>query len=222
MTPSTQKPDSHGPISCACILLAAGASSRLGYPKQLLLVDGETLLHRSARIAIAVGVQSLYVVLGYAANEVRPALLDLPATVLINEDWRSGMASSLKAGLQALSSDTTHALVLVCDQVGLSIDQLNKLLAAGCAYPQNIVASSYQGKNGVPAIFPVDCFHALKAIDGDRGARDLLQSHSDRVIPVPFDQGSLDIDTSEDVTRAGLAQGDHVHIGDKQVESRKN
>jgi molybdenum cofactor cytidylyltransferase len=221
LTPLAQTPDGSAPITCACILLAAGASSRLGYPKQLLQVNGETLLYRTARLALAAGVHSLYVVLGCAADELRPALLTLPAAVLINEHWQTGMASSLRAGLEALSSNITHALVLVCDQVSLSADQLDKLLTEAHAHPRNIIASTYQGRSGVPAIFPADCFRSLQAIDGDRGARDFLQRHADRVMSITFEQGSQDIDTPDDVASAGLTLGKHVHIDDKSAESHK-
>lgn len=210
------------PIPCAGILLAAGASTRLGYPKQLLQLDCETLLHRAARLAYETGLSPINVVLGSKASELQPELRDLPVYVLINEDWQSGMASSLRLGLQALPLATTHAMVLVCDQVGLCVSQLGQLLQTSSMHPQSIVASSYSGSSGVPAIFPAAFFPELRMIQGDRGARDLLRRHHDNVLPLTFPQGAHDIDTAEDVQQAGLHLPDGVHIDDKTAESRKN
>jgi molybdenum cofactor cytidylyltransferase len=192
---------------CGCILLAAGSSARLGYPKQLLRADSETLLHRTARLACEAGLDPICVVLGSRSDELRSELQQLPVHIVANRDWQTGMSSSLRVGLQHLTvsqPDIDHVLVLVCDQVGLTPAQLQALLAASKANPKNIIASFYQGRAGVPAIFPAVHFGELLRIDGDRGARELLVRHAGQVMALPFPEGELDIDAPEDVARAGL------------------
>ena len=186
------------------IVLAAGASSRLGFPKQLLLLDGETLLHRTARLAVNAGLSPVFVVLGSGAAAMQSALNSLPVKPLINDEWESGMASSLRTGLTAIDSHTTHVLLLVCDQVGLTAAQLELLLSASQANPGTIIASCYDEKVGVPAIFPARFFAELGATTGDRGARELLRNHAAELLTVPFELGAQDIDTAGDMVEAGL------------------
>jgi len=192
----------------ACVLLAAGASRRLGFPKQLLLLDGETLLHRTARLALLVGLKPVYVMLGSRADELRNELSGLPAVeVVINADWETGMASSLRAGIERFRSGGEHPdriLVLVCDQTGLTEEHLRRLMAESAAHPDRIVASGYGEKVGVPAIFPATYLDELSRIEGDHGARELLGRHANEVLRVSFPEGAVDIDTVQDAIKAGL------------------
>ncbi len=195
------------PAACAGILLAAGSSTRLGYPKQLLQLDGETLLHRSARIALEAGVDPLCVVLGSRAETLRDALQDLPrASIVVNSEWMSGMASSLRAGLALLGYQQDHALVMVCDQISLDSDWLRTLLDASREHPERIVAGEYAGKHGVPAIFPARYYPDLLAVEGDKGARDVLRRYPADVMALPFPAGVEDVDTTVDAARMGLIQ----------------
>src|SRR5271154_5794289 len=105
--------------TCAAIVLAAGASTRLGQPKQLLRVDGESLLRRTVRFAIDSGCLPVFVVLGCDATALTPQLGDLAASAIINDQWQAGMASSLQAGLHAAldtSPSPADVMILVCDQ----------------------------------------------------------------------------------------------------------
>ena len=209
-------------VACAGVLLAAGASRRLGYPKQLLQVEAETLLHRTTRLALEAGLQPVQVVLGSRAEELQSAIADLPIQIVINQDWPSGMASSLRTGLSTLQATTTHALILVCDQVALTADQLRQLLATSAAHPEKIIASAYGGQPGVPAVFPSAFFDHLLAIEGDRGARELLRTHCRHVLSLAFDHGTLDIDTAEDVIRANLLHENGVHFAQKAKKVIRN
>ena len=182
----------------AAIILAAGESRRLGRPKQLVLWHGETLLDRAVRVAREADCSPVVVVLGASFDEVRAGCRLEGALVVVNESWREGMASSVRAGIAALepfASNLRGALLLVCDQPAVTAEHL-KALAAD---PTAICASSYAGRNGVPAFFPPSSFAALAELHGDAGARSLLQAA--QAIELPG--GEVDIDTAEDLAKLG-------------------
>jgi molybdenum cofactor cytidylyltransferase len=173
-------------VNIAAVILAAGESKRLGRRKQLEPVDGEPLLRRTARLALAARVSRVGVVLGAYRDDVLPALAGLDVDVLDNPGWSEGMASSLRIAA-AWAQPYDALLVLVCDQPDLTTDHLNALLAlAG----DRAVASGYAGTAGVPAIIPRAIFPALAALTGDRGARGLLGD----AIVVPWEPGARDVD----------------------------
>jgi molybdenum cofactor cytidylyltransferase len=200
---------------CAAVLLAAGASTRLGQPKQLIHIDGESLLRRTARLALEAGCSPIYVVLGYEADGMRPELADLPidasmpVNIVVNQNWIEGMGASLRSGMQALRTAEPQpegVLVLVCDQPRLTADHLRELLArqadarhTTAASHRAITASSYSGRYGVPAVFSARLFPALLASQGDRGARDLIRAHAAEVQGIPWPPGELDLDSPEDL-----------------------
>jgi molybdenum cofactor cytidylyltransferase len=180
--------------STAAIILAAGSSLRLGTPKQLVRLGDETLLERTVRVALEAGLNP---VLGV----VSPDLLIKPEpsgmTRVINREAAEGMASSIRAGLRALDSNSSivsGAIILACDQPAVTALHLREL-ANGAG---DVVASAYSGRKGVPAYFPRTVFEALLALHGDLGARDLIQNA--RAVPLP--DGDLDVDTIEDLNRA--------------------
>jgi molybdenum cofactor cytidylyltransferase len=193
--------DSAAPPKVAAVVLAAGASRRLGQPKQLILIEGESLLRRSARLAIEAGCQPVVVVLGFDAERMLPELAGLAVDVAINANWSSGMGSSLACGVQAVLAARPEAdalLVLVCDQPRLTASHLGALLARHAAGPAAIVASAYAGRSGVPAIFAAGLFPELQHLEGDRGARDLIFCHGAQTVDWP--DGALDIDTPTDLS----------------------
>jgi molybdenum cofactor cytidylyltransferase len=193
-------------VRCAAVVLAAGASTRLGQPKQLIRVDNESLLRRTARLASEAGCSPVYVVLGFQAETMCTELNGLAVEVLLNQAWHEGMGSSLRAGMQAIRSldpQPEAFLVLVCDQPRLTADHLRELLARhNSARAQNkvaITASVYARRAGVPAIFSAKLFPALLASQGDRGARDLIRAHAAEVQGIPWPPGELDLDRPEDL-----------------------
>jgi molybdenum cofactor cytidylyltransferase len=189
---------------CAAILLAAGASTRLGQPKQLVQIEGETLLRRTTRLAIESACSPVFVVLGGNAASFLPEIRDLRATVLLNNEWRSGMASSLKLGINAAlaaNPQMRNILALVCDQPRLDPPLLQSLLATHRSVRNLISASQYGETLGVPAIFSRDVFPELLALTGDQGARKILLRHRENVAAVPFPGGDFDLDTPEDLAR---------------------
>lgn len=176
----------------AAVILAAGASTRLGQPKQLITIAGETLLGRAVRTAREAGCAPIIVVLGAHADQIRSQCPLGDVIVAENQAWQEGMASSIRAGLAACPPATGVAL-MTCDQPVVTASHLRKLTASGA-----VTASAYAGRRGVPAFFPADSFPALRQLSGDTGARDLLRSAA--IIDLPY--GELDIDTAEDIARA--------------------
>jgi CTP:molybdopterin cytidylyltransferase MocA len=187
------------------IVLAAGASRRLGTPKQLLMLGGETLLERTLRVAKEAGAAPAIAVLGAHAEQIAAATTLNDSFVVINAHWSNGIASSIHAGLNALARqapDATGALLLTCDQVRLTTGHLRALLDAFDAGSSvAIVASSYAGVTGVPAVFPRGAFQRLFALRGDQGARALFKDRAQPLITVPLAGGEVDIDLPDDLVK---------------------
>ncbi len=191
---------------CAAVILAAGASTRLGQPKQLLQISGESLLRRTARLAIEAGCELVFVVLGYEVEKMRPELAGLSAEPVVNPAWHEGMGASLRAGMEAvrkLDPNPDAVLVLVCDQPRLTADHLRALLArhqlARGTANGAITASVYAGRAGVPAVFSSALFSELAVLAGDQGARDLIPAHAAEMQGIPWPEGELDLDRPEDI-----------------------
>lgn len=186
---------------CAAIVLAAGSSTRLGQPKQLVLYQGEPLLRRTLQLALDAGASPVLVVLGAYAAECRSVIEALPVTITENPDHGAGMGGGLRLGMAALTAWEAGAvpshrlLLLVCDQPLLRLDHLELLLAAEPA--ESIVAAAYNGRVGVPAVFDRRHFAALAAVTGDQGARSLLREQA--VTPVAMPEAAIDIDTPADL-----------------------
>ena len=175
-------------MKVAAIILAAGASTRMGQPKQLLELGGERLLERALRVARQAGCEPVVVVLGASADRILAECSLDQATVAINPEWGEGMASSVRCGVQQVASECDAALLMVCDQPAVTSDHLRKLVGRCTEGP---VASSYAGKRGVPACFPASYFGEFMLLRGDSGARNLLESTP----AIDLAGGELDIDT---------------------------
>ncbi len=183
------------------LVLAAGAARRFGSPKQLVRVGGEALLQRAVSRATQVAGHAVTVVLGAHAAELTPLLRHSSATVLINRHWEEGLASSLRLGVANLPGSTEAVLVTLADQAAISTFDLRRLAGAWRGQPDSVIAASYDGHTGVPAVFPRHAFAALLALRGDTGARAVLSQLADRVLRVPMSNAAIDIDTPEDLLR---------------------
>ena len=158
------------------IVLAAGASKRLGHPKQLVVVDGETLLARAYRIAIAVAPTIVVTRREFAFGNA-----------LINEHAEEGMASSIRLGVAACDGDV---LLMTCDQPHVTSSHLRALIDADAP----IAATAYAGIAGVPAFFSAEFRDELLALRGDVGARSVIERHRDVVVAIPLPEAELDVD----------------------------
>ena len=192
----------------AAIVLAAGASRRLGQPKQLLMLGSETLLERVLRLAGEAGATPVVVVLGAHSEQISAAvpLNQLHQVIpVLNSVWEQGMASSIHAALSALDAcapQAAGALILSCDQPRLTANHLRAMLESFAAQPApTIVASAYAGVLGIPAVFPREAFADLRALRGDRGARALLTQPPFPLISLPFPGGEIDIDVPTDLVQ---------------------
>lgn len=204
------EPDGAGAGRVAAIVLAAGASRRLGQPKQLIQLAGESLVRRSARLAVEAGCGPVCVVLGFAAERIRTALEGLAVDVVVNAEWAEGMGSSLRCGMEAVRGSAPEGvLIMVCDQPRLTVEHLRALLAAfaGAEVGVRITASRYAGRAGVPAVFGAEFFRELAAVDGDRGAREVLARETVRVQVVEWLEGELDVDEAADLEKAREGAG---------------
>jgi molybdenum cofactor cytidylyltransferase len=186
------------------IILAAGSSSRLGRPKQLLAYRGRNLITHVITEAVRAGVEPIVVVTGAFAQEVRAALPDKSIEIVFNPLWETGMASGLAAGLARilmLRPDIKAVIVAVCDQPYISAALLRQLVDKRQATGKGIIASGYADTSGTPVLFSQRYFEALAVLTGNEGAKKLLRQHQDEVYTVPFPKGEIDIDTEEDYRR---------------------
>ncbi|MGP8033468.1 MAG: NTP transferase domain-containing protein [Steroidobacteraceae bacterium] len=181
------------------VVLAAGASTRFGSPKQLVRIGGRPLLHTIVARAAEVTGNALIVVLGSGAAQLAPLLKHTPGSVVVNRHWREGLASSIRAGVAHLPPTCAGALLLLADQAAVTSDDLKRLAGTWRRRPQCIAAALYAGASGAPAIFPRSCFGELAALRGDAGARAILRRSADRVLRVPMPAAEIDLDTPEDL-----------------------
>jgi molybdenum cofactor cytidylyltransferase len=181
------------------VVLAAGASTRFGSPKQLVRIGGRPLLHTIVARAAEVTGNALIVVLGSGAAQLAPLLKHTPGSVVVNRHWREGLASSIRTGVAHLPSTCAGALLVLADQAAVTSDDLKRLAGTWRRRPQCIAAALYAGASGAPAIFPRRCFAELAALRGDAGARSILRRSADRVLRVPMPAAEIDLDTPEDL-----------------------
>jgi molybdenum cofactor cytidylyltransferase len=181
------------------IVLAAGASTRFGSPKQLVRIGGRPLLPTMVSRTADVTGNALIVVLGAGAGELAPLLRHAPGSVVINRHWREGIASSIRLGIARLPATCTGVMLVLADQAAVTRDDLRRLAGTWRRRPTLIAAALYAGTTGAPAIFPRSSFSALAALRGDSGARVLLRRSADRVVRVPMPSAELDLDTPEDL-----------------------
>ena len=186
----------------AAVILAAGASSRMGSPKQTLRYRGESLLRRAALAALGAGCRPAVVVTGANAESSRRELEGLGVREVFNPHWETGMASSVRAGVGALAGADAGAVVLMlCDQPHVTAEVISGLVAAHRASPRPVVASEYGGGFGVPALFGRTLFAELAQLEGAAGARQLIKRYASEAHFIPFPGGEMDVDTPDDYTR---------------------
>lgn len=182
------------------IILAAGGSARFGQPKQLLSWRGESLVRRAARSAREAGCARVTVVAGEARDRIENELRGTAAVIVENPEWRRGLGTSIRCGLRHLLSDSEldAVVLLACDQPYVDANVVQSLIAQRENSRKPIVACSYAGTLGVPALFDRACFEALLALADDSGAKALIEARSTDVAQIEFEKGAIDIDTPGD------------------------
>jgi molybdenum cofactor cytidylyltransferase len=185
------------------ILLAAGSSSRLGRPKQLINYQGKTLIQKAIEAAQYSAADDLIVVLGSNSELIQRGIESKEVPVLIHARWEEGMSSSMQCGLQYLieTSQVDQVLLMLCDQPYVSQEFLDQLMFEKKASGKGIVACSYAGTVGVPALFDQFYFPELLALKGTEGAKKVILNHQADTFLIDFPLGAIDLDTEEDVQK---------------------
>ena len=186
------------------LILAAGGAVRFGRPKQLVEFQGESLVRRAVRAAAEACDAGVAVVTGDSHLLIEAELRENVAILVQNSDWRRGLGTSIRCGLQHLiasSPELGAVVVMACDQPFVDACLIAALVAEHEKSGQAIVASSYANTLGIPALFGRSCFEALLALPDDSGAKALIESRRGDVAQIEFEKGAIDIDTPADLER---------------------
>ena len=183
------------------VIVAAGGSSRLGQPKQLLRFRGKSLVYHIVVAARQAGCSPVIVVIGSDSEKVTGELRSASAVIVENENWQRGIGSSIRAGIQGLidyAPEIDAVVLLVCDQPGVNADTIRNLVTRREETNKSIVASAYANTLGVPALFHRSFFQELLSLANEAGAKSIILRSRERVAEVKFPEGEIDIDTRED------------------------
>lgn len=188
------------PVPVGAVILAAGASTRMGQIKQLLPIAGQPMVRRVTGTVCAAGFEQVIVVVGAQADAVAHALQGLPVELVVNDAWQEGMSTSVRAGIGALRPEIAAAMLILADQPDLSPGSLQKLVARYRTSGAPLVAPYYQGRRGNPVLFDRALFAELEAVAGDRGGRGVVARHEAELERVDVEDPApvSDIDTPED------------------------
>jgi molybdenum cofactor cytidylyltransferase len=187
----------------AAVILAAGGSSRMGRPKQLLKFRGTSLLRRAIDTAMAVPTEQVIVVLGHAADQLLPECTATNATVVLNDQWTEGVSTSLRGGLAAVSSDARGVFIYPADMPLVTPEALRELAHRQQVSGRPAAMTDAGGVRGVPVFITRSLFPALMIQEGDVGGAQYLRAHPEAVEAVHFDDPDLvrDVDRPEDYAR---------------------
>jgi molybdenum cofactor cytidylyltransferase len=184
----------------SAILLAAGESKRMGKLKQLLPLGNTTVLGRAIDNLTASKIEDIIVVLGYAAEDVEKRIEDRPVRIAINPDYRLGMSSSIKVGVEALHEGAEAVMLALADQPFIDSGTIDHFINESQKGEKGIIIPTYRGRRGHPVIFSIKYRNELMALEGDVGARDIILTNPGDILELPVDcEGVIiDIDTAED------------------------
>jgi len=181
------------------IILAAGNSSRMGEPKQLMIYKNKTFLQHIIGEAQDANLSPVICVTGYQWELITKSITGMGVSIVYNENWRAGMGTGIAIGIrQALLSDVDSLILAVSDQPHVSSELFEKMKQLKEQSEKGIVASSYAGTLGTPVLFGKNYFDHLKSLTGNLGAKNIVQLHMSDVCSVEFEKGRIDIDTKED------------------------
>lgn len=192
------------PKNIGAVILAAGSSSRLGRPKQLVEFKDNTLLQHTIDCVTEACINPAVLVLGANFDNILNQTDTQHVTVLKNDEWQEGIASSIRCGLQKsleLNPSLQHILYLLSDQPYINTDLIRTLTSNHTSDGHEITACIYKNNIGVPALFSESLFSRLMQLQGDIGAKKIMMEHRDIVQTIQFDDGSFDVDTEDDVSK---------------------
>ncbi|KAF3886025.1 MULTISPECIES: nucleotidyltransferase family protein [Nostocales] len=183
------------------ILLAAGASTRMGTPKQLLQYQQHSLIRHMVEVALASVCNPVIVVLGAYAECIRPEVELSNVRIVENDRWAEGMSTSIRCGMEALNEikpGVEAVVLMLCDQPFVSTQIVNQLVNIFQETDGQIIASEYGGVRGVPALFKRNLFAELLTLNGVAGARQVIKQNAEKVVSFSFPEGIFDLDTRND------------------------
>lgn len=183
------------------IILAAGSASRMGKPKQLLSYQGSSLISHAVEIGLNSTCKPVVVVLGAYIEQIKPTINKFPVQIIENPHWKTGMSSSIRAGITAIKENNPKldALIIALgDQPLISTAVFNKLVQNYQKTGNIIIAATYSDVIGVPALFSSVLFPELINLEGDRGAKALIGKYKDELLSISIPEAAIDIDTPED------------------------
>ena len=202
MTWQGQESTVAGVTELCAIVLAAGGSSRYGQCKQLIEIDGSSLVrHAVSKLSSLLPHNRINVVVGANSRAVAQAISDLPVTIIHNEHWQNGLASSLKAGINGIGPGCPAVMITLCDQVLVAENHLRQLLDLWIDDPSMIIASNYAETLGTPAVIPAEFYPQLLALEGDAGAKSILKNNAGRVTTAPVPEAEFDLDVPADLEK---------------------
>lgn len=185
------------------MLLAAGESTRMGSPKQLLVIEGDLLIERVLRLLLAAPLDEIIVVLGHQADAIRRAITieDRRLRYTVNESFREGMSSSLRKGMECIATGAEGLLVALVDHPWIQPATVSKLIDGWAQGGRGIALPRCGERRGHPVIFGSRYFQELRDLSGAPGARAILHRHHDDILEVPTDDEAviLDVDTPGDL-----------------------
>ncbi len=187
--------------SIAAIILAAGASRRMGQAKQLLPYKGQTLLSHVINCAIASSCNSVIVILGANADQIEPEITSLAVKIVKNNTWNEGISSSIRCGIACVQEQDLNidgVVFLTCDQPFISAEIIKQLIEAYDSTNKPIIASQYGKTLGIPVLFSRSFFSELMQLKGDFGAKKIIKKYPDLVSKIDFPQGNIDLDSLAD------------------------
>jgi molybdenum cofactor cytidylyltransferase len=188
-------------LNFPAIILAAGSASRMGRAKQLLRIEGRSLIQRAAQAAIGANCKPVIVVTGSNSDAIKAELANLPVEIQFNPDWSAGIGTSIRAGLSAVlkSNPVASAVILtLCDQPHLSSEILRSLIITHIADSKSMTACEYSGTLGPPCCFSRAMFDELSKLDDQSGAKRLLMKNPNYVATISWPEGAVDLDTPKD------------------------
>jgi molybdenum cofactor cytidylyltransferase len=213
----------------AAVVLAAGMSRRMGTPKQLLRIGGETILERTLKNVRASNASEITLVLGHLAEDVQKAIATQGLKLVINPDYGQGMGTSLRSGLAAVGSDAAAALIVLGDQPWVTAETLDHLIACHQERKPQIIIPTYKGFRGNPVLLDRSVFAEVQSLNGNVGCRAIFGDHTEGILKLPVNDPGilLDIDSRNDLEALGASGSESGTVGPRvsgisQLESREN